>query len=126
MTTFKTAVALGVAAIGILVGVSLHAHGSVSDVNYLTFNRPVSLPGVTLGAGTYIFERASQNTPDVVRVMSRDRKSVYFMGFTLSIARPDALGDRVVLLGEAARDSAPPIKAWFPIGEAVGRQFIYR
>ena len=25
---------------------------------YLTFNRPVAIPGVTLAAGTYIFERA--------------------------------------------------------------------
>jgi hypothetical protein len=125
MRTIKTAVAFTLATAAILLGVSLHARGSVSDTNYLTFNRPVSLPGVTLGAGTYIFERASQNAPDIVRVLSRDRKAVYFMGFTLSIARPETLGNRVVLLGEARPDSAVPIKAWFPIGEAVGRQFIY-
>ncbi len=29
------------------------------------------------------------------------------------------------MLGEAAPGTAPQVKAWFPIGEGSGRQFIY-
>jgi arginine exporter protein ArgO len=125
MITFKAAAAGGVLAAAVLLGVSLHARGNVSDTTYLTFSGAVSLPGVTLGAGTYIFERADQNTPDIVRVTSRDRRQVYFMAFTRTVDRPRGLGNRLVLLGEAAAGTAPPIKAWFPLGDVSGHQFIY-
>ena len=29
---------------------------NLNKTTYLTFNRPVGLPGVTLGSGTYVFE----------------------------------------------------------------------
>ena len=60
---------------------------SAHKTMYLTFSQPVQLPGVSLGTGTYIFEIANPNTSgDVVRVLSRDRSTSYFMGFTR--ARP--------------------------------------
>ena len=65
MFTFKSAAAV-VGAVVVVLGVSLRARGNVPDTTYLTFNRAVSSPGVTLAPGTYIFERADQNTPDVV------------------------------------------------------------
>ena len=125
MFTFKSA-AVGAAAIAaVILGVSFHARADVSDTNYLTFSRAVSLPGVTLQAGVYIFERAGQNVPDIVRVLSRDRTKVYLTAYTTSIPRPQSLGNRVVLLGEAAAGEAPPIRAWFPVGEMMGHQFNY-
>jgi hypothetical protein len=40
--------------------------------SYLTFRQQVALPGVSLGAGTYIFEVPESNTSwDVVRVSKR-------------------------------------------------------
>ena len=94
---------------------------------YLTFSQPVGLPGVSLGSGTYTFEIANPDgTGDVVRVSSRDRSVVYFMGFTKAIARPDDMSrDRNVLLGEAAAGVAAPITAWWPQNESIGRQFVY-
>jgi hypothetical protein len=65
---------------------------SASRTTYLTFSGPVALPGVTLPAGTYTFERAN---PDgdvhVVRVSSRDQRTVYLLAFTHLIERPDGL-----------------------------------
>lgn len=125
MFTFKSA-AVGAAVVAaVILGVSLHVRANVPDTSYLTFSRAVSLPGVTLPAGTYIFERADQNVPDIVRVLSRDRQKVYLTTFTTSVARPQGLGDRVVLFGEAAAGSAPPIRVWFPVGEMMGHQFNY-
>jgi hypothetical protein len=124
MFTSKSAVA-ALGAVAVLIGASLHARANASDTTYLTFSRAVSLPGVTLPAGTYIFERVDQNIPSIVHVLSRDRKTVYLMAFTTPIARPDSLGSRVVLLGEAAAGATPKVRAWFPIGDNVGHQFNY-
>jgi hypothetical protein len=94
----------------------------------MTFGRPVSLPGVELAAGTYLFELASPLTDSaVVRVSSRDRRRIYYTGFTAMIKRPAGLSSGVaVILGEGSREMAPPIKAWFPDLSETGRQFIYR
>lgn len=95
---------------------------------YLTFSQAVRLPGVSLGAGTYIFEVANPNTRgNVVRVLSRDRKRAYFLGFTNAIAKPRGLSnDAMISLGESGPGVAPPITAWWPMGEETGREFIYR
>src|SRR6266545_2471743 len=51
------------------------AASNVTHVAYLTFSRPVQLPGVVLNAGTYIFEQPNPlGAWDFVRVSSRDRK----------------------------------------------------
>jgi hypothetical protein len=94
---------------------------------YLTFSRSVRLPGVTLDAGTYVFELADPyNAAGVVRVLSRDRRTPYFMGFTNATERPRGLRlDASVSFGESAAGVAPPITAWWPIGERTGRAFIY-
>jgi hypothetical protein len=116
--------AVGVAALAILLGVSAHAWQMTASS--LTFSGPVALPGVTLGAGTYIFERADLDKPDIVRVRSKDRKDVYLTVFTRSVRRPDALPkDHVIELGETASGVAPRIKAWFPIDETLGHEFVY-
>ena len=68
---------------------SLDASAPDSRMNYLSFNAPTRLPGVGLGAGTYIFELAAPGgDQSIVRVSSRDRSIVYFMGFTELISRP--------------------------------------
>jgi hypothetical protein len=94
---------------------------------YLTFTRPVQLPGVTLDAGAYIFELVDPlGAPGLVRVASRDRTVGFFLGFTNDAERPRGLRlDASVSLGEASGGAAPPITVWWPIGETTGRQFIY-
>jgi hypothetical protein len=93
---------------------------------YLTFNRAVALPGVSLDAGTYIFERFDSVSGNVVRVASRDRKKSYFLGLTYLVDRPRGMReDAMVSLGEAPAGTPPPIVAWWPIGETTGHEFIY-
>jgi len=125
MFTFKSAAVSAAAVAAVICGVSFHARANVPDTTYLTFSRAVSLPGVTLPAGVYIFERADQNVPDIVRVLSRDRTKVYLTAYTTSIPRPQGLGNRVVLLGEAVSGAPPQVRAWFPVGEMMGHQFEY-
>lgn len=125
--TLKTAAAGGAALLlALAVPASSHAWGNPLHRDYVTFTGAVALPGMILPAGTYRFE-----VPDVgmsnslVSVSSRDGRKVYLTQFTRAIDRPRGGESLSVKLGEAAPGTAPQVKAWFPIGESTGRQFIY-
>ena len=94
---------------------------------YATFSGSVRLPGTSLPAGTYIFEIANPLTSgDAVRVVSRDRRTSLFMGFTTPVPKPPRLRENAaVSFGESVRGTAPPIMTWWPDGESTGRQFKY-
>jgi hypothetical protein len=128
MTRFHRMVAL------ILFGAVLWAFAEVAgaastfkETTYLKFSGAVALPGVTLGAGEYVFELANPDTSrNVVQVRNRERSKVYLTAITLPVHRPAAAASAaVVTLGEAQPGLAPPIKAWFPQGETTGYAFIY-
>jgi len=128
MTKRATIVVLcGALLVSVFAGGSAKAGATAAGTSYLTFSGPVRLPGVTLQAGTYVFERAAPTmNSHVVRVTNRDRSESYYMGFTYRIPRPAGLpDDRQIVFREAPRGSAPPIDTWFPVGESTGEQFIY-
>jgi hypothetical protein len=112
--------------VGILaVGASLSAT-SIERTNYLTFSAPFALPGVSLPAGTYIFEAPLESSLDVVQVKSRDGRKIYFSGFTQTVERPsNQMAGVGVVLGEARSGAPTPVKVWFPAGRRQGHQFIY-
>jgi hypothetical protein len=95
---------------------------------YLTFSGPVQLPGVTLEAGSYIFEVADlASSSDLIRVRNKATYRVVFAGFTLAVERPaDLRRDQSVVFGEAPKGVPPPILAWYPLGERSGHQFIHK
>ena len=118
--------ALAVVLVVLATAVSIGAGVSTNDRMYVTFNQPVSLPGVSLGSGTYIFELLEMSAHSVVRVRSRDRKVSHYQGFTVPVPRPAGLKhDQVITFAEAARDAPQPISIWWPENNSTGRQFIY-
>jgi len=128
MVNRRFAFALVVVA-GLLMAASTQASwGPMTKVNYLTFNRTVALPGVVLAPGTYAFEAGPMQThADVVRVTTRERQRVLFMGFTVRTARPDgAGGNRLVTFGEGPAGGPVPIIAWYPVGSPTGHEFLHR
>jgi len=126
MSKFSLAVAsvvvLGTLAIAASVNATTMAH-----TNYVTVSAPIALPGVSLPAGTYIFEMPLARTSlDVVRVTSRDGRRVYLTAITQTVNRPVGQAGRSALVfGEAASGAAAPVKIWFPAGEPFGHAFIY-
>src|SRR5262245_38721331 len=113
--------------LGVILTASLNA-GSWNRTEYMKFNAPVALPGVTLTPGEYSFELADINNPSVVLVRDRATHLPKFLGFTYRVARPSEARDRQskVILGEARRGEPAPIRAWFPYDATVGYEFIYR
>jgi hypothetical protein len=123
-------IALGVVLTGLSAPASSRAHASADDLDrkmYVTFSKPVALPGLTLGSGTYIFELPDpMGAWNLVRVSSHDRRLVYLTAFTRVVDRPNGLNpDQPISFGEAAANQAPPIKVWWPNGASTGRQFVY-
>jgi hypothetical protein len=119
-------IAFAAIAMGLATVASTQANVESSRTQYLTFTRPVTLPGVTLKSGTYIFELADADAaPDVVRVLSRDRKTVFLTAFTASIDRPASVPlSQYVSLREVGPDQAAPISVWWS-EPRIGRQFVY-
>ena len=101
--------------------------GTDHRTTYLSFSAPVALPGVGLAPGTYVFELADpSNDPSLVRVLSRDRSTVYLTAFTEMVVRPAGLRPvTFVALGEALVGRPVRITVWYPPNTGSGRRFIY-
>ena len=114
---------VGAVVIGFAIGASAYAW--TDNTNYLTFSAPVALPGVTLPAGTYVFRTPSDMDRNVVQVMNRTATKSYYMGLTQRTQRPQRGTTLLVTMGEAPAGQAPPIRAWFPLGQLEGHSFTY-
>jgi hypothetical protein len=123
MTNKSVLIGCAAAALALTVAGSAIALGS--HENRLTFNRPVSLPGVVLPAGSYSFE-THWDDPNVVIVRNKERSKVFYMGFTTQALRPEGMSPKtMVTLGEVKANEVPPITAWYEIGRAIGHEFRY-
>jgi hypothetical protein len=121
----------GVALVGLSTPAAIPARERTTNdldrMTFVKFSRPVGLPGVALGTGTYVFELPDPiGAFDVVRITSLDRRRVYLTAFTRIVDRPkDLRPDQTISFGEAAPNTPQPIKVWWPTGESTGREFIY-
>jgi hypothetical protein len=114
------------AVLAAVVGVAAQAPvlSPYKGVNTLTFAHAFTLPGVTMPAGTYVFESGpGRNDPNVVRVSSKNRQKIFYQGFTTALAHPP--GNSVVTFGEAARGAPIPMVAWYPMGTNQAHGFQY-
>jgi hypothetical protein len=119
--------ALAAIVAGLATVAPIHADVESTRMQYLTFTKPVALPGVTLASGTYIFEMPAPGTSshDLVRISSRDRKIVYLTAFTREVDRPAGIPlTQFVSLKEVAPTAPSPIAVWWSDARS-GRQFVY-
>jgi hypothetical protein len=123
MTNKPMRIGCKAAALALMLAGSAMALGN--HENQLTFNRPVSLPGVVLPAGSYSFD-THWDDPNVVIVRNKERSKVFYMGFTKQAVRPERMSPKtLVTLGEVKANEVPPITAWYEIGRALGHEFRY-
>jgi hypothetical protein len=108
----------------VLIGTASQANTHLTVVNNLTFRGPVALPGVTLPAGTYVFQR-DPNANGIVRVMTPNYQQMLYVGFTAKVLRPRGFRS-AVSFGEATAGEPIPIVAWYPVGSSEGHKFLYR
>jgi hypothetical protein len=92
----------------------------------VTISGPVSLPGVTLPAGTYLFRLAdTQASRNVVQVFDRDRTKIYATLIAISALRDEASDEAVVTFKETPADRPPAVRYWYYAGEKSGQEFAY-
>jgi hypothetical protein len=120
-------IVLALTAVGLATTASVQADIDARHTEYLTFSRPVALPGVVLPAGSYTFDVASPTALDVVVVRNPKTGHVLYMGFTTTVTRPPNMSKETpIVFGEAAANEARPIATWYEIGQPIGHQFLYR
>jgi hypothetical protein len=120
---FSRACGLGVAAV--LVAAVAHAQPSDKRTTF-TFSRPITLPGVTLPPGKYIFRLADDQTSrKVIQVVSSDGTKPYAMLLTIPNERRDPPKDAEVSFLETASRTPSAVRAWWYPGERTGYEFIY-
>jgi hypothetical protein len=90
----------------------------------VTFSQPVQVPGRTLPAGTYWFERSGSNDSALVRVSSADHAFIATF-FTITRERRDITSRTAFVLADQGSGKAQAIVAWFYPGDALGHQFLY-
>ena len=107
--------------------VSLPVRADESDkLTYLTFSKPVQLPGVTLPAGRYRFQLADvEESRRVIKVQSEDGRKQIAMLLTVQNQLRDVPKDALVLFQETAQGQPDAIRSWNYPGERIGYEFIY-
>lgn len=91
-----------------------------------TFSTPVSMPGITLPAGQYLFRLANPDSGrNVVQVLSADGTKPYGMFFSIRAERFEPASAPEVRFMETAAGLPPAIRTWWYPGERAGYEFVY-
>jgi len=117
-----------IVAVGLMaLGISLPAHADENNkLTYLSFSKPIQLPGVTLPAGRYRFELADPvESRRVIKVQSEDGKKQLAMLLTLQNQLSEPAKDALVLFAETPEGQPEAVRAWFYPGESIGYEFVY-
>jgi LPXTG-motif cell wall-anchored protein len=109
------------------LGISDVAQAQPADYRtYFTFSAPVTLPGVTLPAGRYLFRLADPDgSRKVISVLSEDGKTPLAMLHTIPNQLPQAPRDAEIRFMETSATIPPAIKTWWYPGKSIGYEFIY-
>src|SRR5512134_445750 len=91
-----------------------------------TCSGPVSMPGVTLPAGKYLFRLANPDSGrNVVQVLNADGTKPYGMFFAMRAERFEPASTPEVRFMETAAGMPAAIKTWWYPGERSGYEFVY-
>jgi hypothetical protein len=92
----------------------------------LTFNAPFEIPGVALGAGTYVFKLLDlPSGRDIVQVFSKDETKLYATVLAIPDYRLTPAPTTIVRFEERAVGTPEAIKEWFYPGDEYGEEFVY-
>jgi len=97
-----------------------------NNMTIVTFSAPVSLPGVTLPAGSYMFKLGdSQVNRNIVQVFDKDRSKILATILAIPAERNEPADETVITFSESPANTAPAIRYWYYPGERRGQEFAY-
>ena len=122
-TVFTTGVAALLMGVGLLVPGQAGA-ASVEFDTHITFKEPVRIPGATLPAGDYVFQRDQNN--HAVWVLSETDGAVFGPYLIRPRNRVQASRERLVILERPAKAGTPrTLRAWFGQHQRHGYELVY-
>jgi LPXTG-motif cell wall-anchored protein len=103
------------------------AQGTVADrKTVVTVSAPVSLPGTTLPAGSYVFKIAdSPVNRNIVQIFDKDEAKLITTLLAVPAERAQAEGDPLITFKETPSDRPPAVRYWYYAGEKAGNEFVY-
>ena len=119
-----------VAACGLLLIGTVFAPRSRADEwnkkTIFTFHEPVEVPGMTLPAGTYVFQLVdSLADREIVRITNQEQNKIWATILAIPDYRMTHTGTPVVKFDERPKNSPEAIDAWFYPGDNYGMEFVY-
>ena len=125
MRRIKTTMAAACAALALTAGAAM-AQTPADRTTFVTFSGPVSIPGMTLPAGTYSFRLAdSQTDRHIVQIFDKDGMKLFTTLLAVPATRNEASGDPVVSFKETPSDRPPAVHYWYYAGEKDGNELVY-
>ena len=101
-----------------------HAEES-NESTKITFNVPVQIPGQVLSPGTYTFQQAGSNDPNIIQIFNADRTVLIATVQTVSAERLEPADDTLITLAEPEAGNADVLVKWFYPGRTIGHEFVY-
>jgi len=93
---------------------------------YFTFSQPVTLPGVTLPPGKYMFRIVdTMGSRRVVQVLDADGKKSYAMLMSMPTFSATVSSEPEVRFKERPDRLPAAVEAWYYPGQSTGRELIY-
>jgi hypothetical protein len=126
MGRFKLMISATCAAV-VLSAAYTTAQGTLPDrATVVTISAPVSVPGMVLPAGEYLFRLAdTQSSRNVVQIYNRDRTKLFTTLIAISALRDEPSGEAVITFRETPADQPPALRYWYYAGEKSGQEFAY-
>lgn len=92
----------------------------------LTFNQPVEVPGMVLGAGSYTFRLFNSDSDrHIVQIFNQDDTRLVTTVLAIPDYRLQPTGRTVVTFEERTAGAPEAIKEWFYPGANYGEEFVY-
>jgi LPXTG-motif cell wall-anchored protein len=92
----------------------------------ITFSEPVQVPGMTLPAGTYVFQvMNSAMSKHVVQIWSADGQKLITTCLAINDSKTQPVGKTVITYDERPDGQPMAIKEWFYPGDNGGQEFVY-
>ena len=114
-----------VCAVALLALITAPANAQPLDKRVIfTFSGPVTLPGVTLPAGTYLFRVPTPNR-NIVQVLNADGTQIHGTFFAIAAHRSVHPEDPEVRFMETSSSMPHAIRTWWYPADSTGFEFIY-
>jgi hypothetical protein len=118
---------ISVCAVALIASLRSAAFAQPADKRtFFTFSGPVTMPGVTLPTGKYLFRIAdATSSSHIIQVLNEDGTRIYGTFFSIAAERPVVAEKPEVRFMETASSTPPAIRTWWYPGQRRGYEFIY-